>query len=148
MPPIARFVLAGFYLMCTLPAFAMDDTPQNRELEANRYLQAVPPDASMSDLLLRMAVKLPPAQREAFVKVMKGRLDMKHAGDVMRDGLVKIFTAGELQALADFYGSAAGKAAMAKMGTYMAEVMPPLMQDVDTVLGHVQQEMAQTKKEK
>jgi hypothetical protein len=37
---------------------------------------------------------------------------------------VKHFTAEELQALANFYGSPVGKSAMKKFGQFMADAMP------------------------
>ena len=36
----------------------------------------------------------------------------------------------ELKALADFYGSAVGKSAMKKFGTYMADVMPDIQAEM------------------
>jgi len=58
---------------------------------------------------------------------MKG-LDFARLTQAMKDSMVKIFTADELKALADFYSSKEGKSAMKKMGTYMAELMP-IIQD-------------------
>jgi hypothetical protein len=49
--------------------------------------------------------------------------------------MVKIFTAQELNALADFYGSPVGKSAMGKFGIYMAEVMPALQQELIQAMG-------------
>jgi hypothetical protein len=44
--------------------------------------------------------------------------------------MVKNFTTEELKALADFYGSPIGKAAMKKIGPYMADVMPIVQAEV------------------
>jgi hypothetical protein len=44
--------------------------------------------------------------------------------------MVKVFTAEELNALADFFGSPVGKAAMGKFGVYMADVMPVIQQEM------------------
>ena len=46
--------------------------------------------------------------------------------------MVKTFSADEFKALADFYGSDVGRSAMAKMGTYMSEVMPATMNEVQS----------------
>ncbi len=41
-----------------------------------------------------------------------------------KETMIKTFTADELAALADFYGSPVGISATKKMGAYMAEIMP------------------------
>ena len=51
MPAIAaRLLFLALLLMFSLPAFALEDTPQNREQQADRYLQAVPPQSMMGDM--------------------------------------------------------------------------------------------------
>ena len=52
--------------------------------------------------------------------------------------LVKHFTADELNALADFYGSKHGASAMAKFGAYMADVIPPLRTEIQRGMRDVQ----------
>jgi hypothetical protein len=44
--------------------------------------------------------------------------------------MVKHFSAEELKALADFYGSPVGKSAMSKFGAYMADVMPAIQAEM------------------
>ena len=53
----------------------------------------------------------------------------------MKDSLVKHFTAEELKALADFYGSPVGKSAMSKMGDYTADLMPVIQAQVMKAMG-------------
>ena len=48
----------------------------------------------------------------------------------MKKSLIKHFTADELKALADFYGSPVGKSAMKKFGAYMADVMPAIQTEM------------------
>ncbi len=141
MPAIAaRLLFLALLLPFSLPAFALEDTPQNREQQADRYLQAVPPQSMMGDMSAKMAETLPEEQRDEFKTLMTKYLDIGRVTVAIRAAMVKTFTAGELQALADFYGSDVGKAAMAKMGTYMSEVMPATMKEVQAALGKAQQE--------
>ena len=42
------------------------------------------------------------------------------------------------RALADFYGSKAGKSAMEKFGLYMAEIMPPLQKELERAMRELQ----------
>lgn len=135
MPAIAaRLLLLALLLPFSLPAFALDDTPQNREQQANRYLAAVPPQSMMSDMAAKMAETLPEEQRDQFKALMTKHLDLGRVTAAIKAAMIKTFSADELQALADFYGSDVGKSAMAKMGTYMSEVMPATMNEVQSAL--------------
>ncbi len=141
MPAIAaRFLFPILLLTFSMPAFALEDTPQNREQQADRYLDAVPPQSMMNDMSAKMAETLPAEQQDQFKALMTKHLDIARVTSAIKAAMVKTFTADELQALADFYGSAVGKSAMAKMGTYMAEVMPATMNEVQTALAKAQEE--------
>ncbi|MGA7330052.1 MAG: DUF2059 domain-containing protein [Rhodomicrobium sp.] len=133
-------VILGLFLAWPVYAFAIEDTPQNRELEANRYLQAVPPDAGISDISKRMAESLPQQQRDSFISGMNKNIDMTRITMAMREALIKTFTADQLHALADFYASPGGKAAMEKMGAYTELVMPTVMKEVEAALAKTQKE--------
>ncbi len=145
MPSFARFLLIGLFMSATLPALAVQDTPQNRELEANRYLQAASPESMMAEVSNKLAATLPPEQRAGFISMMTKHLDMGVVVNATRQAMVKTFTADELHALADFYASPVGKSAMSKMGDYMASVMPVLMKEIQTAAMKAQQEMQQPK---
>jgi len=106
------------------------DTPENRDAEARRYLEATPTDAMFRDMAQGMASTLPEALVEAFMELVTDLIDMEAMNEFMHSSLVKHFTAEELGALADFYGSEVGKSAMSKMGTYMADAMPFMQQQV------------------
>ena len=141
MPAIAaRLLLLALLLPFSLPAFALDDTPQNREQQADRYLGAVPPQSMMSDMSAKMAETLPEEQRDQFKALMTKHLDLGRVTAAIKAAMIKTFTADELKALADFYGSDVGKSAMAKMGTYMSEVMPATMNEVQSALVKAQGE--------
>ena len=55
---------------------------------------------------------------------MTKELDVTKLSNAMRNSMVARFTVGEIDALADFYGSPEGKSVMKKLGLYMADVMP------------------------
>jgi hypothetical protein len=131
----------AFCLSCNLPAMALDDTPANRAAQADIYLQAVPPRSVLNDMTEKLAEKLPEDQRATFQALMTKNLDMTAVTDVMRSAMIKNFTADELQALADFYGSPIGKSAMAKMGTYMSDAMTPLMAELKKAVAITQEQM-------
>jgi len=125
------FALAVLTL-CTSSTFVLGatDTPETRRREAERYLQATPPKAMFEDMADKMAVNLPPAEREKFKQMLTSQLDIPALAKAMTDAMVKNFTTEELKALADFYGSPVGKSAMQKFGAYMADLMPTMQAEI------------------
>ena len=113
---------------------ALDDTPENRLAQIDRYFVAQPPEQMMKDMAETMSEGMPDDQRARFVELMT-KLDMAKLKTAMRDAMVKHFTADEVRALADFYGSEVGKSAMGKYGAYMADVMPTIQAEVIAVVG-------------
>jgi len=119
-----QFFLIVLTLCASLPLLGATDTPETRRREAERYLQAVPPKALFEDMADKMATNLPADQRQQFKQMMTKDLDIAALSKAMTDAMAKHFTAEELKALADFYGSPVGKSAMQKFGAYMADLMP------------------------
>lgn len=65
-------------------------------------------------------------------------VDISRLTKAMEASMIKHFTAEELQALADFYGSPVGQSAMSKFGVYMAEIMPVFESEIARALGEFQ----------
>jgi hypothetical protein len=59
----------------------------------------------------------------------------------MRASMIKNFSADELKALADFYGSPIRKSAMTKFGNCLADAMGPLPAEMKKTLSLTQQQM-------
>jgi hypothetical protein len=131
MASVARLFCLGLFIGSPIPAFAMDDTPQNRAQEAARYMQAVLPEGAANDMAINIAQSLPENQRAAFLAGMQKNINMAGIKTAAQAGLVKVFSADELKALADFYSEPLAKASMAKMGAYMSEVMPAIEKEVE-----------------
>jgi hypothetical protein len=123
---MTRWLSVAFFLTMMPLAVAMEDTPENREQQVERYLQAAAPKAIYDDLTSKMFKHLPPDQRGIAGGGMSKSFDFEVLTKLMRAAMLKTFTADELAALADFYGSPVGKSAMSKMGDYMAELMAEL----------------------
>lgn len=121
-----RYIILIALLFVVGRGYAIEDTPENRLREANRYLQATPPREMFADVAEQVAKNAPPEERTAIRDAFTKHLDVDALTRAMSDAMVKHFTADELAALADFYGSPVGKSAMKKFGVYMAEVMPAL----------------------
>jgi len=117
-------------LLMVSTAFALEDTSLNRLAQAERYLEATPPKDMFQDIAEQMAMNFDPSQRKAVKDMITKHLDIEALTRTMKDAMVKHFTADELNALADFYGSPAGKSSMKKFGVYMADVMPSVQAEI------------------
>ena len=106
------------------------DTPENREAQAERYLQATPPKALFDQMFQKMAASMGVNDKEKYIENFEAQLDMDAITQDMKAAIIKHFTAEEIKALADFYGSPVGKSAMSKFGDYMADVMPTIQSEV------------------
>jgi hypothetical protein len=122
--------IATLLCLTALHLLAATDTPETRQREAQRYLEAVPPKALFEDIADKMAGNVPPEQRAQFKAMMTSQLDIPALTKAMTDAMVKHFTTDELKALADFYGSPVGKSAMQKFGAYMADLMPMIQNEI------------------
>ena len=132
-------VVGVFSLGGSLSAQHIDtiaNTEANRMAQARRYLEAVPVRGMLEDMAENMAANMP----EHASEIRKGvaAVDVGEMTEVMLNAMVKHFTAEELRALADFYGSPAGKSAMGKFGAYMAEIMPYLQLQMQNILRAMQ----------
>ena len=109
---------------------ALEDTPENRRRQADRYLAATPPREMILDAAEQISRSIPREQRQQFKDLMTKHLDIAALKKSMRQAMTRHFSADELKALADFYGSSVGKSAMKKFGVYMADVMPVIRKEL------------------
>jgi hypothetical protein len=110
--------------------WALDDTPENRVSQADRYLAAAPPRDMIKNAAEQLSLSFPMEQRQEFIDLMTKHLDIAALEASMKNAMLKHFSADELKALADFYGSSIGKSAMKKFGVYMADVMPVIQKEL------------------
>lgn len=122
--------LALLALVIATPCLAIEDTPANREKEADHYLAVSSPGEMMNEMVMAAAKRMPDGQKEKFIEMMTKNFDVAALTKAMKENLVKVFTADELKALADFHGSALGKSATKKMGTYMTDMMPAIQSEM------------------
>jgi hypothetical protein len=144
---MTRWLSVAFFLTMMPLAVAMEDTPENREQQVERYLQAAAPKAIYDDLTSKMFKHLPPDQRGIAGGGMSKSFDFEVLTKLMRAAMLKTFTADELAALADFYGSPVGKSAMSKMGDYMALFMVDFMQLMDAEVAKISAEAGKVQAE-
>lgn len=136
-----------YHYLCLLfalaaPLSAIEDTPENRAVQADRYLEAAPPADMFAAMAGDIAGRMVEAQREPFKQSFVRHLDSAAITARMKAALVRHLTADELAALADFYGSALGHSAMKKYGAYLADVTPEINALVRTAEGRAYREVA------
>jgi hypothetical protein len=149
-------------------ALALEDTPQNREQQVDRYLNAVPMQELMQQMANSMANTAPmmqqkiidqvapnatPEQRQVVEDVLADKaklqekmlknIDLNTIRKIQREVLVATLTADELSAMADFYLSPVGKSAMSKMGAYTQELMPLMIPEIIKAVVASRAEMGQ-----
>ena len=122
------FVLTSTF--ACMPAFAQD-TPASRQAAMERYLHVVPMAKMMEDTYSELAKQVPPEQRNEFVSAMRKLVSIDKIKNIAKQSMLRTFTTNELNALADFYSSEHGASAMRKLPAYTADIMPPLMQEIE-----------------
>lgn len=144
---VITFTIMVVLLMVSM-AFALEDTSLNRLAQAERYLEITPPKDMFQDVAEQVAMNFDPSQRQAFKELITKHLDIEALTKTMQDAMVIHFTADELKALADFYGSPAGKSSMKKFGAYMADVMPSVQAEVVKANAKANRELTDTEEKK
>lgn len=122
--------LALLLSLIPAPALSMEDTPTNRQLQAERYIAAVPPEDMLQDITDKMTAQMPEKRREKFKAGMIKNISVKTLAKTMTDAMAKHFTADELAALADFFSSPIAKSAMKKLSAYSAEITPAVQTEL------------------
>ena len=123
---ILALLTAGGSFGDTIP-----DTPENRQKQAERYLLAIPARTLIEDIATTIATSRGAGpDREKIIHVLIAELDFDAVNKAIKNSLVKVFTAEEIRAMADFYGSPAGKSAMSKTREYMTDLGPALQPEL------------------
>jgi hypothetical protein len=126
-----KFVIAfGLVAAVAASAWALEDTKATREKEADRYLAVMTVKEMFADMAEQVSKNMPADKRQEFKDLFTKHIDVPAMEKAMKTALTKHFTADELKALADFYGSPVGKSAMKKMPKYMADLMPAITSEV------------------
>jgi len=126
----AFFVRAAVAFAIGIGTVSAQDSAADRQAAAARYLNVVPMSKMLEDSFAELAKQLPPDNRAGFIARMNRSVRADTLERIALDAMVKTFTADELNALADFYGSKPGRSAMQKFGIYMGQVMPAIQAEI------------------
>jgi len=125
-----------------------DDSPALREAAAQRYLKAVPVQKMIDDMLIGVMKSVPAEKQTGFDAFIRKTLRPDFIERVSIQAMVKTFTALEINAMTSFYDSPEGRSVQAKMGTYLAEIMPLLQQEMMRALKEMNAENEVQQKKK
>ncbi|MCW5981082.1 MAG: DUF2059 domain-containing protein [Bryobacteraceae bacterium] len=106
------------------------DADSERLSAAERYAAVASLGDMWENAVQELAKGVPAERREMFIVFMRKSFRPERLRQPMIALMAKHFTAGELDALAKFYGSAKGRAVLRKFGRYMADVMPVIQEEV------------------
>jgi hypothetical protein len=123
-------------------AWAVPDTPENRQSAAQRYMDASPVERMFDDMIehLGKSGRLP-LEQAAFVNEFTSRMDVDSLKTASLAAMAKHFTADELNALADFYSTREGKSVLNKIGPYMAEVAPVIQKEAVRIMHSIMRDI-------
>ena len=129
-----RLLLLAGWLVLAFPfdgaAQRITDSPANRVAAARAYVEKVPVEPMIDRMVAGLAASMPAGDRAHFAEFMSGMVDVERMNRLVVIGLAKHFTVGEINELARFYGSPVGRSIVAKLGPYLADVLPVIQQDV------------------
>lgn len=129
---------------------ALEDTRENRIIQAERYLNQF----SLVDMIggtWEQMFKHPPfsswtdKQKKNFSDRMTAIVTSEEYNKILLDGILVTFTADELKAFADFYASKHGKTSMKKMNKLIANMMPKLQVMMQKEMPSLIQEITNSK---
>ncbi len=133
-----RLTLPLLLAMAAVPAWAQSAPIDSSDVEvaAQAYAATYPMGKMIEEMRAASIAQAPPAQKATLERAFEA-MDVDALQREMTALMAKHFDAGELWALADFYGSPEGRSVLRKMPVYMAEFQPFLQQQVMQALGAV-----------
>lgn len=121
-----KLVVVMGMLLLAAPVYALEDTPENRAKEAERYLAASSVRETLQEVPAQMADEQPAEKRELFKTLVAKYFVVDTLMKRQSEALVKLFTADELRYLADTASSEFAKTISSKMSTFMSEMSPEI----------------------
>lgn len=126
---VTHLLLCGVLALAT-PLLAVEDTPENRAKEAEKFFEAASPRDLLMEMAAALATSVPDGEKQKFKEMLAKHLDYDAFTKNVKEAMARHFSVAELTALTEFYKTDAGKSAMKKMGAYTAELMPLVQTEI------------------
>ncbi len=139
-----RFIVALLaILMFTQSAHAVEDTPENRDAQIQRYLKVVPVAQLVRDFAIDTSKKVAAEYRGEFIALVTKHADIEALTLIVKGAMAATFTAEEvkaqadlfespefranyMKAMGDFHRSSIGISVIKKRDAYLATLRPAL----------------------
>lgn len=125
---LSLLTAAILMILSPSPAFAEEACSQEKVQAIGEYFRANPVEEVMEQTLAEYLKNVPERERALFAEIWKEVINVGELKRVMANLMCKHFTREEIEALAAFYGSPAGKSVMRKMPQYAGEFLPYQME--------------------
>jgi hypothetical protein len=129
---IGRLLIAVSFLFVLVgnTQSGAEDDQNTRLAAAKRYARVYNMPKMIHDSIGQIANSFPEETRPKIIYFMERNIDVDKLEKITLDIMVKHFTAEELNALADFYGSPVGQSILEKFTPFMADIQIPLMHEI------------------
>ena len=121
---------------------AMENTEENRSIQADRYLKVRPPSEDFAKMAKVIAKDVPESVREKYLASMLKNLDSEALTKGYKDLLIKTFTAGELKIFADLFSLPEADSAVEKLSTYIQYTQLPMTVEIRKAMEKYRQDPA------
>lgn len=143
-----KILLILALLVVSSPSFAADAQPltadEKSRLELAGKMHEIWPIRSRIEAALNAIAQSLPEERQAEVKAaMRKAIKFDQLEEESTKAMAEVFSAAELQAMIDFYGSEVGKSISAKTQDYEAVLRPVLTRMIDAAMLDIRTGQAQ-----
>lgn len=134
-----QLILFLLLVVLSAPVMAQDASPlsadEQKRLELSTKMHDVWPIRPRVESALDAIAKNFPDDRQAEVKAsLRKSIQFNQLEEESTKAMAEIFTAEELQAMIDFYGSEAGKSISAKTSDYELALRPIMVKMIDKAM--------------
>lgn len=111
-------------------ALAQPEFQDAKRQAAERYFAQMPVSDMLTEISRQMSRQAPPIERKQFHDVLLQRVRMEVLETAAKESLMHNLSLRELNALAEFVETPAGRSAMNKLNYYTADIMPIIQDEI------------------
>ena len=122
--------LVIFLIGSSASAWAMEDSQENRLAQALRYVELYDFKAMIAEMMTANATT---ADERAVASKRMAEMDFDKIKAIYLTAMTQVYTADELAACADFYGTPMGGSILSKQAKFNIAIVPGLKEETDRV---------------
>jgi len=108
----------------------MEDSQENRLAQAQRYVELYDFKAMFAEMMTSNATT---ADQRAVASKRIAKMDFDKVKAIYLAAMAQVYTADELAACADFYGTPIGRSILSKQAKFNIAIVPGLKEETDRV---------------